>query len=118
MKSILSLLLVITNASTLFAQANKADGDNFVVSVGYLHSFTRVDQSPGNLVGISDYYGKPGLYMGLYYEKIFSQPFVTRSEIIYQSKGVVFDATTNGYSHRRTSNINRGFTFAVHKAHS
>lgn len=108
MKSILLFLFFITKSFVVFAQAIQAEDNagKLVLTVGYLHSLTRIVESPGNLVGISDYYGKPGLYTGLYYEKIFSGSFVTRSELTYQNKGVLFDDIKNGNSYKRTSNIN------------
>ncbi|GAB4039083.1 hypothetical protein GCM10028774_39290 [Spirosoma jeollabukense] len=98
----------MTNSLVVFAQAIEAEANpgKLVLTVGYLHSLTRVVESPGNLVGISDYYGKPGFYTGLYYEKIFSASFATRSELTYQVKGVMFDAITNGIWYKRTSNFN------------
>lgn len=108
MKSILFSLCFITNSFVVNAQTTQteANAGKLVLTVGYLHSITRVVESPGNLVGISDYYGKPGLFTGLYYEKIFSVSFATRSELTYQNKGVLLDAIRNGNWYKRTSNIN------------
>ena len=90
---LICFIIFILPTSVLKAQNQKSI---WSFEGGYLNGWTTIKRSPGNLLGTSEYYSKPGFYCGIVNEFVFTKKILIKSEASYQNKGEVYSIIKDG----------------------